>query len=95
MKYIPADNSLYVAASHENPDRPGVLKRVIATASDFQRGQIQMLNWARLPGRSAFQRHYHEDMQETFILLTGQVEMSCGSQTVVMQPGDTVIVEPR
>ena len=95
MKYISADNSPYIAASHENPDRPGVLKRVIETAENFQRGHIQMLNWARLPGGSAFQWHYHEDMQEVFILLEGEVEMATDSKTVILRPGDTAIVDPR
>ncbi len=94
MQFIARDDSPFVAASHERPDRPGVLKRVIATARQFQSGHVQMLNWARLPGGSAFQPHYHEDMQEVFVLLTGRVEMTCGESVLEMGPGDTVLVEP-
>lgn len=95
MKFIPSNASGFVPASHENPMSPGVLKRVIATRDDLQFGQVQMVNWARLPKGSSFQLHFHEDMQEVFILLNGQVDMRCGSETVAMQAGDTVIVDVR
>ena len=95
MKFIPSTGSGFVPASHENPLNPGVLKRVIATRDDLQFGQVQMVNWARLPKGSSFQLHFHEDMQEVFILLSGQVDMRCGSQTVAMRAGDTVIVDVR
>jgi mannose-6-phosphate isomerase-like protein (cupin superfamily) len=95
MKYICAEQRNFVPASHERPDQPGVLKRVIATAAELQHGQVQMLNWARLPGGSSFQPHYHEDMQEAFVLISGSVRMTCGDQDVDMKPGDCVLVEPR
>ena len=94
MKSILANATGFVPASHEDPRNPGVLKRVIATKDDFQAGHVQMLNWSRLPVGSSFQLHYHEDMQEVFVLLTGCVTMKCGEQTVTMRVGDTVIIQP-
>ncbi|MCA9057790.1 MAG: cupin domain-containing protein [Planctomycetaceae bacterium] len=95
MQYISSAASPFVPASHEDPRNPGVLKRVIATATQLQYGQVQMLNWASLPAGRSFQPHYHEDMQEVFVLLTGQVQMTVNGQCVEMNAGDTVIVEPR
>ncbi|MEP3480945.1 MAG: cupin domain-containing protein [Fuerstiella sp.] len=95
MKFIPSDNTDYVPASHEDPKNPGVLKRVIATAADLQAGQVQMVNWAKLPAGHSFQRHYHEDMQEVFVLLKGTVEMTVETKTVQVSAGDTVIVGVR
>jgi mannose-6-phosphate isomerase-like protein (cupin superfamily) len=95
MKSIPANASGFVPASHENPLNPGVLKRVIATRDDLQFGQVQMVNWARLPKGSSFQLHYHEDMQEVFVLLNGHVQMQIHTDTLSMQAGDTVIVDVR
>ena len=95
MQFISSRASGFVPAAHEDPLNPGVLKRVIATREQFQAGHVQMLNWARLPAGSSFQRHYHEDMQEIFVLLTGAVEMRCGADQTIMQPGDTVIVPAR
>jgi mannose-6-phosphate isomerase-like protein (cupin superfamily) len=95
MKSILANASGFVPASHEDPQNPGVLKRVIATKEDFQAGHVQMLNWARLPAGSSFQLHYHEDMQEVFVLVKGEVEMKCAGVSTPMRPGDTVFVEAR
>jgi len=95
MKYITANASPFVPASHEDPTRPGVLKRVIATAEHLQAGQVQMLNWARLPAGHSFCAHFHEDMQEVFVLLSGSVQMQIDEESVPMNPGDTVLVEPR
>jgi mannose-6-phosphate isomerase-like protein (cupin superfamily) len=102
MKFVPSNASGFVPASHENPANPGVLKRVIATQQDFQAGQVQMLNWARLPVGSAFQPHYHEDMQEVFVLVSGVVTMTVrnrnrdesAAECLTMRPGDTVMINP-
>ncbi|MBL8809659.1 MAG: cupin domain-containing protein [Planctomycetaceae bacterium] len=95
MHWISASDSGFVPASHENPQNPGVLKRVIATRDMFQAGHVQMLNWASLPAGSSFQPHYHEDMQEVFVMLSGSVEMHISGETRRMGPGDTVLVDPR
>ncbi len=95
MKYIGAADGDFVPASHEDTKRPGVLKRVIATHADLQSGQVMMVNWARLPGGSSFRPHYHEDMQEVFVLMSGLVRMIVDDTTVDLSPGDTVIVDPR
>jgi len=94
VKHIPASED-FIPAAHEDPANPGVLKRVIATHSDLIPGQIMMVNWSRLPGDSSFQRHYHEDMQEVFVLINGHVQMKIDAESVQMKSGDTVIVEPR
>ncbi len=94
MKFIPANASKFVPASHEDPKNPGVLKRVIATATDLNTGQVPMLNWSQLAAGNSFQPHYHEDMQEIFVLLSGHVTMQVDDETIVMEPGDTVIIEP-
>ncbi len=54
-----------------------------------------MLNWARLPAGSSFQSHYHEDMQEVFVILSGQVDMQVSGESRRMGPGDTVLIDPR
>lgn len=54
-----------------------------------------MLNWARLPVGSSFRPHYHEDMQEIFVLISGTVRMLGPAQSLDMSAGDTVIVDPQ
>lgn len=95
MELIKATQSEFIPASHEDPRNPGVLKRVIAVAERFQAGHVQMLNWARLPAGSSFRPHYHEDMQEVFVLISGSVRMQGPRQSLEMSAGDTVIVDPR
>lgn len=96
MKTVLAADGEFVPASHENPLAPGVWKRVLFQAADFQPGVVPMVNWARLPPHSSFASHYHEDMQEVFIILQGAVEMTvAGGQSVVLRRGDAVLIEPR
>ena len=95
MIFVNAQELEFVSASHENPDSPGVFKKVLATHQQLQRGQVQMVNWAKLPPSSSFQPHYHEDMQEVFVILDGTVTMTVEGEMVTLQGGDAILVEPR
>lgn len=95
MRLVRATDDAFTAASHEDPRQPGVLKRVIATRDELLAGRVQMMNWARLPVASAFRAHYHEDMEETFIVVQGEAEMRIEQTTVQLKPGDAVIVAPH
>jgi len=94
MRVVRAAEREYVAASHENPERPGVYKRVLATHDQLLQGRIQMINWARLPVGASFQAHYHEDMEETFVMIDGEARMEVGSAAVELRRGDAIMVEP-
>lgn len=95
MKVVRGSEIEFVAASHEEQSRPGVLKRVLATNADLLRGQVMMVNWANLPYGSEFQNHYHEDMQEVFIILNGSVEMTVGDMTCELSAGDAILIAPK
>ncbi len=95
MKIVRFKDLTYIPASHENPLAPGVLKKVLFKRGDIIPGEIQMVNWAKLLPRKSFQAHYHEDMDEIFILLTGKAKMKVGSEEFVLQRGDAVIVPMR
>ena len=92
MKIIKFKNISYIPASHENPQDPGNLKKVLIKASDVIEGKLQMVNWAKIPVGKAFRMHYHEDMQEIFILISGIAEMTVDGKSVSLIKGDTVIV---
>lgn len=93
MKVIRGSAIEFVPASHEDPHNPGVLKRVLATNADLQTGQVQMLNWARLPIGSSFAAHYHQDMQEAFVILSGKVQMTVDGQQVELSQGDAILID--
>lgn len=95
MQIIRGDQIEFVPASHEDPLDPGVLKRVLATKNHLIKGQVQMVNWARLLKGKSFERHYHEDMQEVFIILNGVVEMTVGDMTSELSEGDAILVSPK
>ena len=95
MRIVSGTALSFVPASHEDPRAPGVLKKILGADSDFLQGRVRMINWALLPRGRGFRAHYHEDMQEIFIIVKGQVEIKVDGQIAGMQPGDAVFIEPR
>jgi len=95
MKLIPFTASSFVPAGHENPLAPGVLKKVLLEKADLQPGRVQMVNWANLGVGKRFARHYHEDMQEIFVIVSGEAEITVETQTVTLRRGDTVVIDAR
>ena len=95
MRVVRGSAIEFVPASHENPADPGVVKRVLATKDHLCQGRVQMLNWSRLPIGSSFQAHYHEDMQEVFVILNGTIEMVVDGEAVELSEGDAILIEMR
>lgn len=95
MLLIRAADRPFVPAGHEDPQDPGVVKRVLATREELQPGWVQMVNWARLKSGRRFAPHYHEEMQEIFVILNGQLELDCDGQRVILEAGDAVRIEAR
>jgi mannose-6-phosphate isomerase-like protein (cupin superfamily) len=85
----------FVPAGHEDPVKPGVWKKVLLEKADLQTGHVQMVNWARLPSGNRFAPHYHEDMQEIFVILQGEVETRVGMETVLLGRGDSILIDPH
>ena len=95
MKILRSKDIESIAASHEDVISPGVYKKVILEKTDFIEGRIQMVNWAFLPKGKSFKSHYHEDMQEVFIIIKGHVRIIVGNEQVELCKGDTVVVPVR
>lgn len=99
MRVVYASELEFIPASHEDPEDPGVLKKVLATKEHLQVGKIQMLNWSWLRAGKSFEKHYHEDMQEVFIIAHGNVTMAVETRGEIHElslgPGDAVLVDPR
>jgi mannose-6-phosphate isomerase-like protein (cupin superfamily) len=94
MKLIRSSDKSFIPASHENPLAPGVWKKVLFARDELQPGTVQMINWARLPAGKSFSAHYHEDMQEIFIILSGEAQMEVAGETMVLVRGDTIAIDP-
>ncbi len=95
MKIARFDDADYVAASHEDTNKPGVLKKVLFAQADLFPGQVQMVNWSLLPDGESFRPHFHEDMLEVFLLLNGEVEMVVDGSRFAIRRGDAILIEPR
>jgi mannose-6-phosphate isomerase-like protein (cupin superfamily) len=81
MNIIDINTLPELPASHENSSDPGVYKKILFTLKDFGKPSIiQMINWARLPIRKSFSGHYHEDMDEVFIILSGKATVQIGKE---------------
>ena len=92
MQHVVSASLEYVPASHEKPDAPGVFKKTLFHREDLADGRVQMINWALLPAGKAFQRHYHEDMQEVFIMVGGSAKITVEQQTEKLSAGDAVVI---
>lgn len=93
MKIIKAKNTKFIPASHEDPNNPGALKKVLLTNNDLVFGQVMMINWAKIPVGRTFTPHLHQDMQEVFIILSGKVKIKVGNDEDSLEKGDAVVVE--
>jgi mannose-6-phosphate isomerase-like protein (cupin superfamily) len=95
MKTVLSSERTFEPASHENPQAPAVLKKVLFQKDDLQPGRLQMVNWARLSVGRQFAKHLHEDLQEVFVILSGEAEITVGAQVQVLRQGDAVCIDAR
>lgn len=94
MRIIRSKKLAYTPASHEDPQDPGVYKKVLAQRTDFPDGRVQMVNWARLPHGKAFRNHYHETLTELFIIIHGKVRGVVDGREFTLDQGDALLVAP-
>ncbi|NMB56492.1 cupin domain-containing protein [Candidatus Beckwithbacteria bacterium] len=54
-----------------------------------------MVNWAKLPVGSSFSAHYHETMQEIFIITKGKVKIIVDGKAYILQEKDLIVADPK
>jgi len=93
MKIFTIKGKEFIPASHENPKNPGALKIILGDSSLVHPdSHLQMINWAKLPKGRHFQSHYHEDMDEIFIMMEGTCEIDINGERKILEKGDGVVV---
>lgn len=95
MKLIRSGDIPTIPASHEDPRDPGVFKKIMLKAGELHMGNIQMVNWATLLPRKSFRNHYHEDMQEIFIMLEDGTKGRINGREIELHKGDILVVDPK
>lgn len=91
MKIIRFEDLEFIPASHENPQNPGVLKKILLKRDDLPAGRMQMINWCKLLTGKGFAPHYHESMIEVFIIMNGKVKATIDNEVKILEKGDCVI----
>lgn len=92
MKIIRSKDMQFVPASHEDPKNPGVLKKVIVKKDDVIQGHLQMVNWSLQKTGKSIESHYHENLDEIYIILSGRGEITVDGETEIVEKGDTIII---
>jgi len=95
MKIIRFDSLKFIPASHDDPLSPGALKKILLSRGDIPNGRVQMINWAKMGVGKSFQPHYHEDMAEVFIILTGKAQIQINKEIEDLYKGDVVIIPEK
>ncbi|MBI3379792.1 cupin domain-containing protein [Candidatus Gottesmanbacteria bacterium] len=96
MKIIFNKKLKYSPASHENPLHRVAFKKIIFTQKDIMKdGKIQMINWAKLIKGKSFVPHYHEDMEEIFIIIKGRATITVDKEKKDLNSGDSVLIPPK
>jgi mannose-6-phosphate isomerase-like protein (cupin superfamily) len=94
MKIFRLKDLEWTPASHENPESPSVWKKVLLQKADLLEGRVQMVNWCRMEPEKAFRAHYHEDLEEIFIILKGQGKILVDGEEAEMGKGEAVVIPP-
>lgn len=92
MKIIRGKDLKFIPASHEDKDNPSVWKKILFSKEDLINGKVQMINWAKIPIGKTFKAHYHEDMEEIFIILNGKTKITIDNEEGELEKGDAVII---
>ncbi len=95
MKIVRFKDIKFEPASHEDPNNPGVLKKILLKAKDITKGRIQMVNWCKLPSGNSFRPHFHQSMKEIYIILSGKAKIRVGNKKAILKKGDAVIIPER
>lgn len=96
MIHIKGAELEFTPASHEDPKNPGALKKVLLAKNALPPGgNIMMVNWAKIPADKSFSLHYHEDMHEVFVFISGTGQMQVGPDSEMVTAGDCVVVPPK
>lgn len=51
-----------------------------------------MISWAKLLAGKSFQKHYHQDMEEIFVILSGRAQIRVDQEQTQLGPGDAVLI---
>ena len=83
-------------ATHEDPNDPGVWKKVILKHEEIDpKSKLMMINLSKVPVGKTHKAHSHETMEEYFYFTEGHGEVKIDDEIVPVGPGDRIIVPAK
>lgn len=96
MKVVHISQKPLIPATHENPDKPGVLKKVLFGKEDLDpECGLRMVNYAVIQPGEAFQLHHHETLEEVFYILSGKALIKVNAEEAELGPEMAVIIPKK
>ena len=96
MKKINEKEIDWEPAAHEDPEDPGVWKKVVVKHQDVDvNSKLMMLNICRVPVGKTHAAHSHETMEEIFYFTSGEGQVKIGDEIEDVTVGDRVIVPAK
>ena len=93
MKKINESHRTWEVANHEDPDDPGVLKKVIVRHEELNpNSKLMMINLSRVPVGKTHVAHSHKTMEEIFYFTEGEGEVRIEEEIETVGQGDRIIV---
>lgn len=95
MNIIHISQREFVPATHEDPDKPGVMKKVLFGKDDLDpECGLRMVNYAVIQPGEAFQLHHHETLEEVFYILSGKALIRINDEEAELT-SEMAVVIPR
>ena len=93
MKKINRKDRDWEPATHEDPNDPGVWKKVIVKHEEADpQSKLMMVNLARVLVGKVHPAHIHRTMEEIFYFLEGEGEVILDGEVESVRSGDRIIV---
>ena len=93
LKILNQNSRDWEPATHEDPQDPGVLKKVVVRHDEVNRNsKLMMVNLCKVPIGKTHKAHSHKAMEEIFYFTEGEGEVRVEEEIETVGPGDRIIV---
>lgn len=93
MQKVNEANIAWEPAAHEDPNDPGVWKKVIVKHDEVDPdSKLMMINLSKVPVGRSHASHSHQTMEEIFYFTKGEGEVIIDEEVIKVNIGDRVII---
>ena len=93
MKKINQKDRVWEPGSHEDPQNPGVYKKVLVRRDEADsKSKMMMFQLCKIPSRTTHVAHSHPTMDEIFYFEEGKGEIEVDGEKEKIVSGDRIIV---